>query len=168
MAEAKKGGSIIFKILIVIFLGGLLISIYYPKHIWDTEAKEEKECRSRLMNLWTIETFFKQKTGKFSSSLDSLINTLKTDKNIMAVLDTIYTHSLFNEKETLNVIYPIPIDSLKLCPSTGLEYHIILSDSIPAVIIKCPNMEEIKPVYVFFKKKISNHGSISDGKVSWE
>lgn len=168
MAEVKKSGSIIFKILIIILLGGLFISIYYPKHIWDIEAKEEKECRSQLMNLWILETFFKQKTGKFSTSLDSLTNILKTDKNIMAALDTIYTHSLFTEKETLNVIYSMPLDSLKLCPSTGLQYHILLSDSIPTIIIKCPNIQEIKPIYVFFKKNISNHGSISDGKLSWE
>ena len=168
MAEGKRRGSIIYEILIAILIGGLLLSIFFPKYIWDIESKEEEKCRSRLFNLWTAETFFKQKTRSYASSVDTLIEVLKGDSEIMAILDTIYTQSLFPNEDTLDTVYNMPIDSLLTCPQTGLKYHIILSDSTPLIRIKCPNMESMVPKYLVFKKKITSHGSINDGKVSWE
>ena len=168
MAVRKKGGSIIYKILIGILIVGLSLSLFLPRHIWNMESKMEEECHLGIVNVWTAETFYKQKTGSYTSSIDTLVSVLKSDENIIAILDTIYTHSLFPGKETLDVIHKMPVDSLGTCPETGLEYYIFLSDSIPVIRIKCPNVEMMKPAYLVFKKKISNHGSISDGKVSWE
>jgi len=168
MAKEKKSRSLIYEILIVILIGGLLGSIFIPKHIWDIESKKEEECHLRLLNLWTAETFFKQKTDSYTASVDTLIEVLKSDSAIMMVLDTLYTRSIFPDEDTLETIYKMPIDSLRTCPLTGMEYNITLSDSIPFVRINCPNVESTVPVYFVFKKKIINHGSITDGKVSWK
>ena len=48
------------------------------------------------------------------------------------------------------------------------NYQIAVSDSTPNIKIMCSNEEFSETVYFIYKKKISNHGSISDGKVSWE
>jgi len=168
MAKVKKSGSLIYEILIVILIGGLLGALLIPKYIWDIELKKEEECHFRLLNLWTAETFFKQKVDSYTASVDTLIEVLKSDSAIMMALDTIYTRSIFPNKDTLETIHKMPIDSLRNCPLTGMEYYITLSDSIPFIRINCPNVESTVPVYFVFKKKIINHGSIIDGKVSWE
>lgn len=167
MANEKKSRSLIYEILIVILIGGLLGSLLIPKHIWDIESKNEEECHSRLLNLWTAETFFRQKTDSYTASVDTLIEVLKSDSAIMAVLDTLYTRTIFPNEDTLETIHKMPIDSLRTCPLTGMEYYITLSDSLPFIRINCPNMESTVPVYFVFKKKIINHGSIIDGKVGW-
>lgn len=167
MAKEKKSRSLIYEILIVILIGGLLGSLLIPKRIWDIESKNEEECQSRLLNLWTLETFFKQKTDSYAASVDTLIEVLKSDSAIMTLLDTFYTRSIFPNEDTLETIYKMPIDSVRTCPLTGMEYYIALSDSIPFIRINCPNVESTVPVYFVFKKKIINHGSIIDGKVSW-
>ena len=167
MAKGKMGGSIIYEILIVILLGTLLVSIFFPKHIWDIEEKMEEECHSRLNNIWITETYYKQKTDSYTASVDTLIEVLKSDSVIMAVLDTVYTRGFFPNVDTLDTIYKMPIDSIRTCPETGMKYHISISDSLPFVKIDCPNVETEMSVYYVFKKKISNHGSVTDGKVSW-
>ncbi|MFC1562473.1 hypothetical protein ACFL4Z_00305 [candidate division KSB1 bacterium] len=168
MAKGKRRGSIIYQILILLLLAVLLLTLYVPKNIWNKETKNEEECHSRLLNIWTAETFFRQKTKGYTSSIDTLIKVLKNDLEIMAILDTVYTQTLFPDLDSIETIYSMPLDSIVTCPETGLQYNITLSDSMPLLTIECPNKESEEKVYYLYKKKIKNHGSISDGKVSWE
>ena len=168
MATGKRKGSVVYKLIIIILLGGLFASLYIPKGIWKDEIKNEEECHSRILNLWTAETFYRQKTKSYTTSIDSLIEVLKSDEELMATLDTSYTYSLFPNLDTLETIYSMPLDSIRSCPETGLDYIIAISDSTPLIKIACPNEGSAETVYFFYKKKINNHGSISDGKVTWE
>ena len=92
----------------------------------------EEDCHSRLLNIWTAETYYRQKIKSYTASIDTLIEVLRSDKEIMAILDTTYTRSLFPDLDTLETVYSMPLDSIKTCPETGLEYIITLSDSLPA------------------------------------
>ena len=168
MAAGKRRGSILYEILIVILIGLLLLSLYIPRSIWNEEAENAEKCHKRMLNIWSMETYYKSKTKSFTNSFDTLIQVLKSDPEMMAILDTSYTRSLFPDADTLETIYSMPMDSMRTCPETGLEYQIAVSDSTPNIKIMCSNEEFSETVYLIYKKKISNHGSISDGKVSWE
>ncbi len=168
MAAGKRQGRIIYEILIILLIGVLLISLYLPRSIWNEEAKNEENCHKRLLNIWTLETYYKNKIKSYTASIDTLIEVIKSDPRLVADLDTAYTLSFLDEGESIETLYHMPIDSVGTCPETMLEYQIAVSDSTPLIKISCPNEESSETIYYIYKKKINNHGSISDGKVSWE
>ena len=168
METASKGGSILYKAIIAVLIVVLIISLYIPRQIWNQETMEEQECHDRLYALLLAETYYKQKTNTYSTSFDTLLAVLKTDPQTMAEMDTTYTNYLFSDQDSVGAIQNIPLDSAGVCPTTGLPYSIAISDSIPALILSCPNEEGEASVYGIFKKKIHNHGNIKDDNLSWK
>ena len=145
------------------------MSLFIPKQIWKSEAEFEEKCQSNLLNIWMLETFYKQKTDSYTSSIDILVSVLRSDSEIMALIDTSYSMQYYAEDETLTVLYNMPMDSILTCPHTGLSYVITLADSgTPVITIKCPNEETSKRKFIVFEEKIISHGSIKDGEVSWD
>lgn len=168
MAEGKRSGSLLYEILIVLLVIGIILSIFVPKKIWDEEANFEEKCHSNMLNIWTLETFYKAKMKSYTSSIDSLVSVLQSDPELKADIDTSYSMQYYKEDETITELYYMPYDSIAACPQTGLQYVITLSDSTPAITIECPNEESVQRVYGVFKKKIVSHGSIKDGEPSWD
>ncbi|MCK4966683.1 hypothetical protein KAS50_06610 [bacterium] len=169
MAKGKRSGSLIYEILIGILVVGIVLSLFIPKQIWKSEAEFEEKCQSNLLNIWMLETFYKQKTNSYTSSIGTLVSVLRSDPEMMADIDTTYSLQFYAENETLTVLYKMPIDSILACPHTGLPYVITLADSgTPVITIECPNEEMTKRKFGIFEEKIISHGSIKDGEVSWD
>ncbi|MFC1558408.1 type II secretion system protein [candidate division KSB1 bacterium] len=169
MAKGKRSGSLIYEILIGLLVIGIILSLFIPKQIWKSEAEYEEKCQSNLTNIWTLETYYKQKTNSYTSSIESLVSVLRSDPEIMALVDTSYSMQYIAEDESLTVIYNMPIDSILACPHTGLPYVITLADSgTPVITIECPNEEMTKRKFGVFEEKIISHGSIKDGEPSWD
>ena len=168
MSKGKRSGSLIYEILIGILIIGVIISLFIPKKVWESEKEIGDKCHSNLLNIWTLETYYKQKTKSYTNSLELLISTIKNDPSIVATLDTIHSQTFYKKDEPLSVIYHMPLDSILTCPQTGLPYVIALSDSTPVVTIKCPNEEGVEKIFGVYKKKIISHGTIKDGEVSWD
>ena len=87
-------GSIIYKIVIVILAGALVFSIYYPKTLWDKEAKNTEECRYRMSNLYNAELQYLRFHTGYTDSLEELINFIKTDSSYHAFVDSIFAEPL--------------------------------------------------------------------------
>ncbi len=154
MANQKAKGSIILEILIVVFFVFLVLSLYIPKKLWDEEDKERELCRNRMTAIWRLEQEYIRKNQVYTDTLDYLINFIKQDTTKSQVMiDTL----LFNN----------PPDSLHNCPSTGLPYILKLREDKLGIKIECPNEDYTIRYYLFFTKKIENHGSITDGEKSW-
>lgn len=153
MASIERHGTIIGKVLIVVFFVGLLFSIFYPKKIWDETQKKLEESRTRMSTIWTAETFFKNKTKKYTDNLSILLQTLKQDSSYRFLQDSMLT---------------IPLDSILFDPINGQPYKITLQDSTPIITIESPVVPSKERVLGIFPREIQNPGSISDGKATWE
>ena len=90
MSDQYGKGSIIYKILIVILAVILVASIYYPKKLWDQEAKNTEECRYRMTNLYNAELQFQRFNYAFTDSLDQLIEFIKTDSSYHVLVDSLF------------------------------------------------------------------------------
>lgn len=90
MSDAYGKGSIIYKILILILVVALAASIYYPKKLWEQEAKNTEICRYRIENLHNAELQYQRFRGMYTDSLDELIQFVKTDSAYHAFLDSAF------------------------------------------------------------------------------
>lgn len=153
MASIERHGTIQGKVLIVVFFVGLLFSIFYPKKIWDETQKKLKESRTRMSTIWAAETFFKNKTKKYTDNLSILLQTLKQDSSYRFLQDSMLT---------------IPLDSILFDPINGQPYKITLQDSTPIITIESPVVPSKEKVLGILPREIQNPGSISDGKATWE
>jgi len=94
MSDQYGKGSIIYKILIVILAAVLVASIYYPKKLWDQEAKNTQECRYRMTNLYNAELQFQRFHFAYTDSLEQLIDFVKTDSSYHALVDSMFAVEL--------------------------------------------------------------------------
>lgn len=91
MASSRYGkGSILYKILIVILTAALVGSIWYPKKLWDEEARNLETCRQRMTNIYNAALMYQRfgPTGQFSDSLNLLIDFIKRDSTYHAYIDS--------------------------------------------------------------------------------
>jgi hypothetical protein len=72
-------GSIIYKILIVLLGAGLLFTILYPKHIWDTENQNTKECRKNMEHILYAELTYLTDNNAYEDTLAKVIDYIKSD-----------------------------------------------------------------------------------------
>ena len=72
MAEEKPRGSILYKILIVILAAALVGTILYPKHLWEQEERNTKQCRENIVSLTYAEFVYQSQYNDYTASIDSL------------------------------------------------------------------------------------------------
>jgi len=72
MAEEKPKGSILYKILIVILAAALVGTILYPKHLWEQEERNTRQCRENIVSLTYAEFVYLNERQDYTESLDSL------------------------------------------------------------------------------------------------
>lgn len=77
-------GSIIFKILIVVFIAVLWQVIYIPGKIWKEENSLEKVDRKNMNAIYEAENYYYNKTKKFvpSDSLENLLAFINADSSL--------------------------------------------------------------------------------------
>jgi hypothetical protein len=95
MATPRYGkGSWIYKILIVVLTVALIGSIYWPKKLWEDEARNAQECRNRMNNIYNAMLFFQHFNTEFTDSLDLLIKFIKQDSSYHAYVDSVVSRPL--------------------------------------------------------------------------
>lgn len=77
-------GSIIFKILIVVFIAVLWQVIYIPGKIWKEENSLEKIGRQNMNAIYEAENYYYNKTKKFvpADSLENLLSFINADSSL--------------------------------------------------------------------------------------
>ena len=112
MDQQNKTDALEILIILAMFL--LVVVIYVPVAIWEDESFYERKSRSRMKNIYDIQTFYKRLTGDYSPSF------LKAMAVVNAVRDSSIADSLFLGKQNLfinNEQYIIDVDQ-----SYGFEY----------------------------------------------
>ena len=97
------------EILIILSMFLLIVVVYVPVAIWEDESFYEIESRSRMQNMYDIQTFYNRLTGQYSSSF------LKAMAVVNAVRDSTIADSLYLGEQTLllnNEQYVIDVKSI--------------------------------------------------------
>ena len=104
----------VLEILIILAMFFLIVVVYVPVAIWEDESYFEKESRSRMQNMYYIQTFYNRLTGQYSTSF------LEAMAVVNAVRDSTIADSLYLGEQTLllnNEQYIINVNQ-----SYGFEY----------------------------------------------
>ncbi len=98
MAEQEAKGSIVLEILIVILAAALVAVILIPGKIWKQEALEEKTAHDNMMSIYEAEKYYKNLTGKFTTEPAKLIETIRSDSNLIRKQKVVnYTRELIRK-----------------------------------------------------------------------
>ena len=98
MAEQEAKGSIVLEILIVILTAALIAVILIPGKIWKQEALEEKTAHENMMSIYEAEKYYKNITGKFTTDPAKLIETIRSDSNLILKQKVVnYTRELIRK-----------------------------------------------------------------------
>ena len=71
MSDRYGKGNIIFKLLIIVLAAALIWSIYYPKKLWEEEAKNVLAGHIQIQNVYNANLMYQRTTGVFTDSLVS-------------------------------------------------------------------------------------------------
>lgn len=77
--STRPKGSILLKILILVFLFLLLVSIYVPKVEWDAQDQEQELCRLQMENLSYVIREYGIKNNGFVDRLEEYLTFIRTD-----------------------------------------------------------------------------------------
>lgn len=95
MAQDNYGkGSIVYKILIVLLTAALVFSIYYPKKLWEEEARNTEVSHYRMSNIYNAALQYHRFHHQYTDSLEELIQFIKTDSSYHAYVDSMFSGPL--------------------------------------------------------------------------
>lgn len=145
-------GSIVLKIIIVLLAGILVWVIYEPYAYMEQEAVFKRESRLRMADIRQAELLYLDHHGRYTASLDSLIEFIKTDSTIAATMDSIF--------KPLSGGSFVP-ESLKYSPKSHRPYSLQVDDT-----------SAVKKYYLEDPDGYGTIGSLEDeakvNKASWE
>jgi len=112
-------GSIIYKLLIVVLLGALVVSIAYPKMIWDTEAANTDLCRFRMDQLYDAQLQFQRVHNRYTADMDSLLAFVKSDPQYLYYRDSLVVNQIERARNLLDTLRQIQGNVATLIPAAG-------------------------------------------------
>ena len=86
----------LYTIIVILIIILIKVAIIDPKEVLNAEKYDKQESRLRMHNLKEAEILYQKKFGRFSGSLDSLVDFIKTDKmvdSVMMAVDSITNKS---------------------------------------------------------------------------
>ena len=89
MAETRAKGSIIYELLIIILAVILVVSILYPKRLKDKARLNTELGRSRMSQLLNAELQYQKFNGRYTDTLSTVFNFIKTDQRYSAWIDSV-------------------------------------------------------------------------------
>jgi len=87
MAERAKG-SILYEILIVVFVVGLIFTIVYPSKVWKKEDELQNVCRARMSALQQLEYRYMENTDTFTDSIPKLRENFLLYPDVVDAIDS--------------------------------------------------------------------------------
>lgn len=98
MAQNSGKGSILLKLLIVIFAVALILVIKIPAEIWDQEAAEKMQSQYNLSSIYEAERYYHRLTKSYTTDKAELLSVLKNDSTLVKVQQLVnYTQQLRGE-----------------------------------------------------------------------
>ena len=80
-------GSIILKLLILVFIAALVMVIYIPGKLWKEESQLEKTSHSNMVSIYEAEEYYRSKSDNKSfvpaDSLEKLLAFIETDSTLI-------------------------------------------------------------------------------------
>lgn len=160
--KPKPKGNIFYEILIVILTVILVLSIWYPKKVWEKLDRNEMLCRDRMHRMYDAEVLYNYKYSTYTDTLDSIVKYIKTDPifatdTVMAALRDTFFVKIYRdylrdyadmptkkaEDSAFNVVtdttdtakYKIiyaMLDSITHCPTVMRPYNVTVVDTSAA------------------------------------
>jgi hypothetical protein len=120
----------LWAIIVVLVVILIQVSITGPTEILRIKEYNKTESRIRMTNLKHAQIFYEQKHDKFSDNLDTLVNFIRSDTNVlnlMAAYDTVKIYRMDGDTTILKsknpfsdlVSGPFNYDSLYTSPRSG-------------------------------------------------
>jgi len=129
MAKTQKKDPAYIHIILTLVILGLLylliqVAIFEPQQVLERERKFKEESRLRMLNIKQAEMLYREKYGKFTDNIDSLINFITTDSFIQSKLDSIFKPLLLSGN--------FSIDSLRFSPKSNQPYILQVDSTVQA------------------------------------
>ncbi len=136
----REGGSIFWRVLIVLFAIALLATVIIPQRKMKQDEFNQKLTRLHLVDLYLAEQFFFQGRQYYTSDIDSLLSYINNVRSLRidtvgvdyyAVADTIRSTDMWRivaPRERIRSPYVSPVDSS--------SYIIIVKENGVSVTIK--------------------------------
>jgi len=97
MAREKSKGSILLEIIVVILVVALIVTILYPKKIWDEEKHNTNDCRTNMDRILKAELVYQKFHNTYIDSLPGLVSFIKDDSTKEAIADYFYADTALAE-----------------------------------------------------------------------
>ena len=97
MAREKSKGSILLEIIVVILVVCLIVTILYPKKVWDEEEQNTADCRTNMDRILKAELVYQKFHNTYTDSLPGLVSFIKDDSTKEAIVDYFYADTALAE-----------------------------------------------------------------------
>jgi len=126
MSTSRKSEPAYIHIILILIIVGLTylliqVAILEPQRVLEQERYFKEESRLRMLNLKQLELLYKEKTGKYTDSFDSLFALFRKDPNISSKADSLF-RPLSNGQFVL--------DSLRWSPKSHTEYILKIDSTL--------------------------------------
>ena len=83
MSNKSGKGSILFKLLIVLFAAGLIAVIIIPGEIWKEEALEKKTAENNMASIYEGLRFYHRVTNTYTTNPQDVLSVVRGDSSIL-------------------------------------------------------------------------------------
>ena len=83
MADQQAKGSILLKIVVVVFVIGLIMVISIPGEIWTSEEQAERICRENMISVYESHSYYFKLKNEYAPDMENLILTILNDSSLL-------------------------------------------------------------------------------------
>jgi len=83
MSDKQGAGSILLKLVVVIFVVALIVVITIPGEIWTSEEQATKICRENMVSLYEAHIYYYKLKESYASDMENLILTIQNDSSLL-------------------------------------------------------------------------------------
>lgn len=83
MSDKSGKGSILYKLLILVFAAGLIAVILIPGEIWKQEAYEKTTAQNNISSIYEALRFYHRITNKYTTDPQEILSVVRSDSSIL-------------------------------------------------------------------------------------
>ena len=83
MAAQQAKGSILLKIVVVLFVVGLILVITIPGEIWTSEETAETICQENMISVYEAHSYYFKLKNEYAPDMENLILTIQNDSSLL-------------------------------------------------------------------------------------
>jgi len=83
MSDKQGAGSILLKLVVVIFVVALIVVITIPGEIWTSEEQATKICRENMVSLYEAHIYYYKLKESYAPDMENLILTIQNDSSLL-------------------------------------------------------------------------------------